>query len=68
MEAGSIQIIVDAALELVIDRPQPQIVLKVLEGRLDFDELNVEPPQIGGIAARHVGAQQVAAFAPARLA
>src|SRR5208337_2718917 len=34
----------------------------------DFDELNVEPPQLGGIAPAHVGAQQVAAFAPTRLA
>ena len=40
----------------------------VLEGGLDFDELNVEPPQLGGIAAGQIGAQQIAAFAPAHLA
>ncbi len=33
-----------------------------------YDELNVEPPQLGGITPAHVGAQQVAAFATTRLA
>src|SRR6266700_4229391 len=38
----------DALLQLMMDRAQLQIVLQCLERRLDFDELNVELPQLGG--------------------
>ena len=34
----------DALFELVVDRAQLQIVLHGLEGGLDLDELDVEPP------------------------
>jgi len=45
-EEGHEDVRLDALLQLVIDRPSLQIVLEVLEGRLDFNELNVEPPQL----------------------
>jgi len=41
----------DALLELVVDRAQLQIVLHGLEGGLDLDELDVEPPQLGRVFA-----------------
>jgi hypothetical protein len=58
----------DALLDLVVDRAQVQIVLHGLEGGLDFDELDVEPPQFGRVFAGEIGAQQIAAFAPSHLA
>jgi hypothetical protein len=39
----------DALLNLVVDRAQVQIILHGLVGGLDLDELDVEPPQVGGI-------------------
>ena len=53
---------------MVVDRAQVQIVLHGLEGGLDLDELDVEPPQFGRVFAGEIGAQQIAAFAPAHLA
>src|SRR5713101_6493446 len=35
----------DTRLDLVIDRAQLEIVLEVLERRLDLDKLDIEPPQ-----------------------
>src|SRR6201981_3997776 len=58
----------DARFALMIDRAQPQIVFQVLEGGLDLDELDVEPPQLGRVLAAQIGAQQIAPFAPPRLA
>src|ERR1700732_5479846 len=58
----------DAVLELVVDRAQVQIVLHGLEGGLDLDELDVEPPQLGRVLAGEIGAQQITAFAPPPLA
>src|SRR5580704_15665197 len=55
----------DALFELVIDWTQLQIVLEVLERRLDFDELNVESPQLGRITSGEIAAQQITTFAPA---
>ena len=54
--------------ELMVDGAQLQIVLEVLEGRLDLDELDVELPQLGRLLPTQIGAQQIAAFAPAHLA
>ena len=34
----------DPLLQLVVDRPQSEIVLEGFERRLDLDQLNVEPP------------------------
>jgi len=51
----------DAVLELVVDRAQVQIVLHGLEGGLDLDELDVEPPQLGRVLAGEIGAQQITA-------
>ena len=36
----------DALFQLVVDGPQAEIVLKILEGSLDLDQLNVELPQM----------------------
>ena len=47
----------DAAFELVVDRAQLQIVLQVLERRLDLGELDVELPEFCGIAPAQIGAQ-----------
>src|SRR6476619_5361105 len=46
----------------MMDRAQGQDILQGLERRLDFDELDVEAPQLGGIASAQVGAQQIAAL------
>jgi hypothetical protein len=55
-------------LDLVNDRPpdraQVQIVLHGLEGGLDLDELDIEPPQFRRLPPGEIGAQQIAAFAP----
>jgi hypothetical protein len=40
----------------------------MVEGGLDLDELDVEPPQLGRVIAGEIGAQQIATFAPADLA
>src|SRR6202790_4671533 len=58
----------DALLELMVDRAQLQIVLQGLEGCLDLDELDIEPPQLSRVLAAQIGAQQVAPFAPPHLA
>src|ERR1700745_778731 len=55
-------------LELIVDRAKLQIVLHGLEGGLDLDELDVEPPKLGRVFAGEIGAQQIAAFAPPHLA
>ena len=54
-------------LQLVVDRSQSEIVLEGLERRLDLDQLNVEPPQLGGVFPGQIGAEQITAFASARL-
>ena len=58
---------VDSDFELVIDGSDRQIVLQLLERLLDLDQLQIEPPQMAGIIALDIGAQQIAAFAPPRL-
>jgi hypothetical protein len=57
----------DAVLKLVVDRAELQIVLEILERGLDLDELNVELPQLGGILAAQIGAQQIAPLSAACL-
>ena len=39
----------DALFALMVDRAQVQVVLHGLEGRFDFDELDIELPQLGGV-------------------
>ena len=48
----------DALLELMEDRAQLQIILHGLEGGFDFDELNVELPELGRILSGQIGAQR----------
>jgi hypothetical protein len=57
----------DSGFELMIDGPDREIVLQLLEHLLDLDQLQIEPPQMAGIIALEIGAQQIAAFAPPRL-
>ena len=52
----------DARLELVEDEADGKIVLELLERLLDFGELHVVAPQLGGVFTGHVRAQQVAAL------
>ena len=49
----------DSGFELVIDRTDRQIVLQLLERLLDLDQLQIEPPQMAGIVALDIGAQQI---------
>jgi hypothetical protein len=65
---GDEDVRLDAVLKLMEDGPQLQIVLEVLEGGLDLDQLDIELPQLGRRTAVQVAAQQVAAFALACLA
>ena len=67
-QEGDEDVRLDAVLELMVDRAQVQIVLHGLEGGLDLDELDVEPPQLGRGFAGEIGAQQIAAFTPPYLA
>ena len=57
----------DARLELVEDGADGKIVLELLERLLDFGELHVVAPQLGGVFTGHVRAQQIAALAPIHL-
>src|ERR1700687_6415316 len=67
-QEGDEDVRLDTVLELMVDRAQVQIVLHGLEGGLDLDELDVEPPQLGRVFAGEIGAQQIAAFTPPHLA
>src|ERR1700726_1471165 len=58
----------DPMLDLMIDRPQLKIVFQVFERSLDFGQLNVELPEIGGVAISEVWAQQKTPSTPAHLA
>src|SRR3979490_725864 len=55
----------DSMLDLMQEPPQPEIVFQVFERSLDFGQLNVELPEIGGIAISEIGAQQIAPFTSA---
>src|SRR6516225_1143597 len=57
----------DATDQLMVDRPQLQIVLKILKGGLDLDQLDIELPQLGRVAAGQIGAQKVSALAAPHL-
>src|SRR6516225_1404879 len=57
----------DAADQLMVDRPQLQIVLEVLKGGLDLDQLDIELPQLGRVPARQIGAQKISALAAPHL-
>jgi hypothetical protein len=45
----------DAGLELVVDRAQLEIVFQIFERRLDLGELDVELPELIGIAPAQIG-------------
>ena len=67
-EEGDEDMRLDPMLDLMIDRPQLEIVFQVFERSFDFGQLNVELPEIGGIAISEIGAQQIAPFTSAHLA
>ena len=52
----------NALLLLVMDRPQRQVPFQVLERFLDMDQLGVELPHLGGVAANQVGSKQIPAL------
>src|ERR1700704_607884 len=54
----------NSGFELVINGADRQIALQLLERLLDLDQLQIKAPQIAGIIALDIGAQQIAAFAP----
>jgi hypothetical protein len=41
----------------VVDGAQAEVVLEVLEGRLDLGQLDVELPQVGRVLPTQIGAQ-----------
>src|SRR5260370_23175787 len=55
----------DPMLDLMIDRPQLEIVFQVFERSLDFGQLNVELPEIGGTAISRSCAAPIAPFTSA---
>ena len=55
----------DPLFALMEDGPDREVVLELLEGLLDLDELHVQAPEGGGVLAGHVGSQQIAALAAA---
>jgi hypothetical protein len=67
-QEGDEDVRLDAVLELVVDRAQVNVVLHGLEGGLDLNKLDIEPPQLSRVFAGEIGAQQITAFAPPRLA
>jgi hypothetical protein len=52
----------DPVLELVKNGAQRQVVLQVLKGRFDFDQLDVKFPQLSWVTSTQIGAKQVATF------
>ena len=44
---------------LVVDRPDRKVAFEILERFFDLRELDVVTPQLGGIAAGEIGAQQI---------
>ena len=53
----------DAMIELVVDGPDRQIALELLEGLLDLGELDVITPELRRVGVAEVGTQQIAALA-----
>ena len=59
----------DPMFQLMVNGAQAQIVLEIFEGRFHFGQLDVKLPEFFRRSPRdHVAAQQVTAFAFARLA
>ena len=58
----------DACVGPVVDRAEREVTFQFPERLLHLGQLQVESPQLGRIAARHVRPQQVAPFPAARLA
>ena len=52
-------------VHLVMDRAHREVVLELLEGLLDFGELQVIAPEGGRVLRAEIRSQQVLAFAPA---
>ena len=67
-DEGDEEVGFDAMVELMVDRPQAQVVFQFLESLLDFSELDVVLPQGGRAGFGQVGTQQVATLPPPGLA
>jgi hypothetical protein len=55
-------------IQLVVDRANAQVALELFERLFDLGELDIPGPELNGIVAGEVGAQQIAALTPADLA
>jgi hypothetical protein len=53
---GHKDVLLDPTLELVKNWAQHQVVFEILKGRFDFDQLNIELPELGWLASTQVGA------------
>ena len=59
---------IDTIIALMVDRADGKVVFEFFEGLLDFGQLNVVLPQLGGIFTRESGAQQITACTAPHLA
>ena len=50
----------DTLLQLMVDKPQAEIVLEILESSLDLDQLNVELPEVRRVLCAQLGPTFVA--------
>lgn len=66
-EEGDEDVGFDSVLELMKDGTQSQIVFEGFEGGLNFHQLDVKLPELGGIPSAKIGVQKVTAFAAADL-
>jgi len=64
-EEGHEDVRLNTLVCLMIDGPDGEIALELLEGLLHLGELDVEGPQLRRGLSQEIGAQQILAFVPA---
>lgn len=64
-DEGNKDVRFDAMFQLMVDGAQRKIVFEVFKRRLDLDQLDIKLPQLSGLFAAKIAAQQIASFAPA---
>ena len=62
---GDEDVPLDPLLALMEDRPDREVVFELLEGLLNFGQLNIQAPERGRVFGDHVGSQQITALATA---
>ena len=67
-EEGDEDVGLDPVLQLMVDGSDRQVALELLEDLFDLDQMQIEAPEVAGIVVGDVGAQEIAALAPPRLA